>query len=81
MLLAAAVFVAFGPGRWTPYVALLLPLVLGSGAIIAAVMTGEFITQVTDIGKPGILVGSLLHVIGLIAAVAAGLGMLRQHQG
>ena len=29
VLLAAAVFVTFGPGRWTPYVALLLPLVLG----------------------------------------------------
>ena len=29
VLLAAAVFVAFGPGRWTPYVGLVVPLVLG----------------------------------------------------
>ena len=31
VLLAAAVIVAFGSGRWTPYVALLVPLVLGEG--------------------------------------------------
>ena len=78
ILLASAAIVAFGPGRWTPYVALLVPLVLGLGAIIAAVMSGEFIVQLTDIGKPGILLGSLLHVIGLIAAVGGGVGMLRR---
>jgi len=78
VLLAAAVIVAFGPGRWTAYVALLVPLVLGLGAIIAAVMSGEFIKQLTDFGNVGILLGSLMHVIGLIAAVAGGLGMLRR---
>jgi hypothetical protein len=78
VLLAAAVIVAFGPGRWTPYVALLVPLVLGLGAIIAAVMSGEFIVQLTDIDKPGILLGSLLHVIGLIAAAGGGVGMVRR---
>jgi hypothetical protein len=78
VLLASAAIVAFGPGRWTPYVALLVPLVLALGAIIAAVMSGEFIVQLTDIGKPGILLGSLLHVIGLIAAVVGGVGMLRR---
>ena len=78
ILLASAAIVAFGPGRWTPYVALLVPLVLGLGAIVAAVMSGEFIVQLTDIAKPGILLGSLLHVIGLIAAVGGGVGMLRR---
>jgi hypothetical protein len=81
VLLLAAVIVAFGPGRWTPYVGLLVPLVLGVGAIIAAVMSGEFINQLTDIGLPGILVGSLMHVVGLIAAVAGGVGMLRGRPG
>jgi hypothetical protein len=81
VLLAAAVIVAFGPARWTPYVGLLVPLVLGLGAIIAAVISGEFINQLTDIGKAGIFVGSVMHVIGLIAAVAGGVGMLRGRPG
>ena len=77
VLLAAAVIVALWSGRrWTPYVALLIPLVLGLGAIIAALMTGEFIEQLTDVGNVGILLGSLMHVVGLIAAVAGGVGML-----
>ena len=80
VLLAAALIVAFGPGRWTPYVALLVPLVLGLGAIIAAVISGIFIEQLTDIGKAGIFLGSLMHVIGLIAALAGGVGMVRRRR-
>ena len=78
VLLVTAVVVAFWSGRWTPYVALLVPLVLGLGAIVAAVMTGKFIEQLTDIGNAALLLGSLMHVIGLIAAVAGGVGMLRR---
>jgi len=77
VLLVAAFVVAFWSGRWTPYVALLVPLVLGLGAIIAAVISGEFIKQLTDVGKVGIFLGSVMHVVGLIAAVAGGVGMLR----
>jgi hypothetical protein len=66
VLVAAAVIVAFVPGRWTPYVALLVPLVLGLGAIIAAVMSGEFIEQLRDckvaITKPGLYGPSELFV-------------------
>ena len=76
VLLVTAVVVALWPGRWMAYVALVVPLVLGLGAIIAAVMTGEFIDQLTDVSRVGIFVGSLMHVIGLIAAVAGGVGML-----
>lgn len=81
VLLATAVFVAFWSSRWTPYVALLIPLVLGLGAIIAAVISGEFIEQLTDVGNAGIFVGSLMHVVGLIAAVVGGVGMLRGRPG
>lgn len=81
VLLVAAVVVAFGPGRWTPWVGLLVPLVLGLGAIIAAVMSGEFIEQLTDVGNAGIFVGSLMHVIGLTMAVAGGAGMLLRRAG
>jgi hypothetical protein len=76
VLLVAAVLVVFGPARWTPWVGLLVPLLLGVGVTIAAVMTGEFIGQLTDFGNAGIVLGSLMHVIGLIAAVAGGLGLL-----
>jgi hypothetical protein len=76
VLLVAAVLVVFGPARWAPWVGLLVPLLLGVGATIAAVMTGEFIGQLSDFGNAGIVLGSLMHVIGLVAAVAGGLGLL-----
>lgn len=76
VLLATAVIVVLGPPRWTPYVGLLVPFVLGFGALVAAVMTGDFIAQLTNVGSPGIILGSWMHVIGLIAAGAGGVGML-----
>jgi hypothetical protein len=76
VLLAAAVFVALGPGRWTPIVGLIVPLVFGVGAITAAAMTGTFVDQLTTIGNPALVLGSLMHVIGLTAAVAGGVGLL-----
>jgi hypothetical protein len=81
VLIVAAVIVTFGPGRWTPYVGVAVPLVLGLGAIIAAVMTGDFINQLTSFGKPGIFLGSLVHVIGLIAAITGGVGMVLDRRG
>jgi Mg/Co/Ni transporter MgtE len=81
VLLATALLVAFVGGRWTAYVGILVPLVLGLGAIIAAVISGEFVQQLTDIGNAGIFLGSLMHVVGLIGAVAGGVGMLLGRQG
>lgn len=78
VLVATAVLVAFVHRRWTAYVGILVPLVLGLGAIIAALISGEFIEQLTDIGRVGIFLGSLMHVVGLIAAVVGGVGMLRR---
>lgn len=76
ILFGTAVFVAVGPGSWTRLVGTVVPLVLGVGAIVAAVMTGEFIDQLANTGNPAILLGSLMHVLGLTAAVAGGVGML-----
>lgn len=81
VLLATAVLVAVRSDRWTPYVGLLVPLVLGLGAIVAAIMSGEFIAQLIDVGQVGLFVGSLMHVIGLSAAVAGGIGMLPGRRG
>ena len=74
VLLVTALFVAFVPSRWTAFAGLLVPLALGVGAIVAAVMTGGFIDQLANVGNPGIFLGSVLHVVGLIAAVAGGVG-------
>jgi hypothetical protein len=73
VLIVSAAVVMFGPARAAPWVGLVVPLVLGIGAIAAAVMTGDFIDQLTDLGRPILLVGSLMHVIGLTAAIAGGL--------
>jgi hypothetical protein len=81
VLIVAAIFVTFGPGRWTPWVGLVIPLVLGLGAIVAAVMTSGFIDQLTDFGMPGLVVGSFMHVIGLTAAVAGGIVMVLDRRG
>jgi hypothetical protein len=76
VLIVAAIFVTFGPGRWTPWVGLVVPLVLGVGAIVAAAMTGGFVDQLTNADKPALVVGSLVQVIGLIAAIGGGLVMV-----
>ena len=80
VLFATAVFVALGPVRWTPFLAVVVPLVLGIGAVVAAAMTGEFIDQVTA-GSAGIVAGSLMHLVGLPVAVIGGVGMLMNRPG
>jgi hypothetical protein len=40
----------------------------------------DFIEQLTDIGNVGIFLGNLMHVVGLIAAVAGGIEMVRRRQ-
>ena len=81
VLLVAAAFVALGPRRLTPFVAVLVPLALGVGAIVAAVMTGGFTNQLADPGNAGVFLGSLMHVVGLVAAVTGGVGMLLDRRG
>jgi hypothetical protein len=76
VLLLTAAIVALAPGRWPPYVGLVVPAVLGIGAIAAAAMTGVFVDQLTNVGESAIFLGSVMHVVGLIAAVAGGVGML-----
>jgi hypothetical protein len=73
-LTAVAVFLR--PGRWTAWAGLVVPLVLGVGAIAAAAMTGVFVGQLTSPANPGILIGSVAHVAGLGAAVLGGSAMV-----
>jgi hypothetical protein len=74
VLVIAALAVTFVASRRTAYVGLAVPLVLSAGAIVAAAMTGAFIDQLTDARNPGLLLGSILHVVGLAVAVAGGVG-------
>jgi hypothetical protein len=76
VLAATALAVAFLPRRATTYVGLIVPLVLALGAIAAAIMTGGFIAQLTGLGNPALLIGSVLHVVGLTMAIAGGVAMV-----
>jgi len=76
VLLATAAIVALRHARWTGYVGLLVPLVLGIGLVVSTVMSPSFLEQLADLGNVGILAGSIAHVIGLAGAVAGGFGMI-----
>lgn len=75
VLLATAVLVAIGPS-WARWLGLGVPLALGIGAVVAAIMTGDFIAQLTGAGSGVVLLGSWLHVMGLVAAIGGGAGTL-----
>ncbi len=76
VLLVGATLVALQLGRWTAYVGLLIPLVLAIGLAISAVMSPAFAEQLVGLDNAGLVLGSLLHLLGLIAAVIGGLGMV-----
>ena len=81
VLVVVAVLVAVRPARWTAYVGLIVPLVLAAGLIVSAALSRTFLDQLTGTGNAGTLVGSILHVVGLVAAVAGGLGMVLPPRG
>jgi hypothetical protein len=81
VLLVAAIVVAFSPGRWKGWIALGVPLVLGLGAIVAALMSNTFMAQLTDVSRPLVLVGSLMHVLGLLIAIFGGAEMIMRPEG
>ena len=81
VLVVAAALVAFRPSRWTAYVGLIVSLVLAAGLIVSVALARTFLDQLTDTENPAILVGSILHVVGLVAAVAGGLAKVRRHHG
>ena len=76
VLIITAGLVALGPGRWTRWIGLAVPLVLGIGAAVAATMTGTFIEQLTGAGQIALLLGSWMHVVGLVAAVGGAVGVM-----
>jgi hypothetical protein len=78
VLLAAAVVVTVGPKAWAPYIATVVPVFLIVGGVIASLVNGAFVDQLTGVEEPGILIGSWLQVGGLIAAFVGGMSMWRR---
>jgi hypothetical protein len=78
ILLAGAALVALGPWRWTPVVGVVVPLFLLVGAVIAAIVSGEFVDQLSDPGQVGVFAGDVLQLLGVITALVAGSIALRQ---
>jgi hypothetical protein len=76
VLLATAAAVALVGGLWARWLGLVVPAVLGVGALAAAAMNGQFVDQLTAFSNPGLVLGSVLHALGLVAAVAGGIGMV-----
>jgi hypothetical protein len=82
VLVVVATLVALHPARWTGYAGLVVPLVLAAGLVVSAALSQTFLDQLADTGNAGTFVGSILHVVGLAAAVGGGIGMaLRPHAG
>ncbi|MGH2788835.1 MAG: hypothetical protein ACRDJV_13185 [Actinomycetota bacterium] len=82
IVLAGAGVVAFGPRRWAPYVAVFVPVFLLVGATISAFVASEsFVDQLSDVGEAGIFTGTLVQMMGVVVALAAGIAMWRQREG
>jgi hypothetical protein len=80
ILLGGAALVALGLWRWPPIVGVVVPLFLFVGAVMAAVVSGEFVDQLTNPGQVGvgIFAGDVMQMLGVITALVAGIVALRQ---
>ena len=76
-LLGSAALVALGPRRWAPFVGFGVAILLGLGAIVGVAINGGVLGQITKAEHIGLVVGSLLHAVGLIAAGFGAVAMLR----
>jgi hypothetical protein len=81
ILLVGAGVVALGLRRWSPIIGLVVPLILTVGGIVAAASGNPFLDQLSEPAEPGIFVGTIVHLLGLIAALFAGtLALMRSHR-
>jgi hypothetical protein len=81
VLVVGATLVSLQLGRWTAYAGLIIPLVLAIGLVVSAVMSPAFLEQLTGFDNLGLSLGSLFHVLGLMASVVGGLAMVMQRAG
>jgi hypothetical protein len=82
ILLTGAGVVAFGPRRWAPYVGVFVPVFLLVGATISAFVASEsFVDQLSDVGEAGIFTGTMMQMIGVVVALAAGIVIWTERRG
>lgn len=66
ILAAAAAIVAFAPGRWTPIVGVLVPLVI----LIGGIITGGIADTLNE--SVEVVVGSIVQIAALAVAIISG---------
>jgi hypothetical protein len=82
ILLVGAGVVALGLRRWSPIIGLVVPLILTVGGIVAAASGNRFLDQLVEPAELGIFVGTVVHLLGLIAALlSGGVALMRSSRG
>jgi hypothetical protein len=81
ILLVGAGVVVLGPRRLSAFIGLVVPLILTAGGTIASVGENQFLAQLTDPTDVGIFTGTLVHLLGLIAALITGIFAIRGYTG
>jgi hypothetical protein len=79
--LAAAALVAFGPWRWAPAVGLAVAAFISIGGVIATIAGNGFTPQLSDPGAVDGFVGTVVQIVGLVIALAAGVVAARPSVG
>lgn len=70
----AAGIVALAPGRWTPAIGAVVPLVI----LVGSIVTGEVVDLLSDPENAGALIGGVTQLLALLAAIATGAMATRQ---
>src|SRR5688572_20776219 len=81
ILLVGAGVVVLGPRRWSPIIGLVVPSILTVGGTIATVAGNSFLSQLTKPAELGIFAGTVVHLLGLIAALITGIVAITRTYG
>jgi hypothetical protein len=74
ILLAAAALVGFAPWRWIPAVGAFVGLFLTVGFVASG-----SVSYLIDAGRPGVLAGAWVELLGVLTALVAGVIATIQH--
>jgi hypothetical protein len=68
ILTVAAGIVAFAPGRWTPVMGMVVPLII----LVGGIFTGELADLLSDPDNAGVLTGGAIQLLAILTAIATG---------
>jgi hypothetical protein len=74
ILLASAALVGFAPWRWVPAVGAGVGLFLTVGFVVSGA-----VSYLVDSGRPGVLAGAWVELLGVLTALVAGVVATTQH--